>query len=92
MHGAEGLVALRQAQAIGLEALELGEAKVGDSHAAFAVDQDVLGLDVPVDDAEAVGCLQGFAHLWDELQYLLGGKAAFRHELAEARAFDVLEN
>ena len=41
------VLALGQARAIGQQ----GNPEIGDQHLAIPVDQDVIGLDVPVDDA-----------------------------------------
>ena len=57
--GPEQVAAMRQVAA----ALEAGQAEVGDPEVARAVDQQVAGLDVAVQDAQRVGVLQGLGRL-----------------------------
>ncbi len=45
-----------------------GNAKVSHLHAAIPQHHDVLGLDIPVNDAPAVGVLQGLQNLVHEMQ------------------------
>ena len=47
-----------------------GNAEVGHLHAAVPEHHDVMGFDVPVDDAAAVGVPQGLDDLGDEVQGL----------------------
>ncbi len=49
---------------------DAGDAEIGDLHAAVPQDQHVLGLDVPVDDAPAVGVIQSPQDLGDEVDSL----------------------
>ena len=51
---------------------ELGEAEVGDFHAAALVDENVLGLDIAMDDPFIVGKLQCVANLRHDRQGLAG--------------------
>ena len=67
-------------------AKQLGETEVGDLHAAFLVDQDVLGLDVAMDDAFIVGELQGIADLRHDPERFGGLQSAGPHRLAQIDA------
>ena len=49
-----------------------GDAEVGELGQALAVDEDVGGLDVPVDDAGVVDDLEGAGHLRQDRQDLRG--------------------
>ena len=61
-------------RAFGLADVGVGEgvsqSEVGNLHRAIRGDQDVLGLDVAVDDAVAVGMVQGCQHLEGDLGHL----------------------
>jgi len=65
---------------------QLRQTEVRDLHAAAAVQEDVLGLDVPVNDATVVGVLQGVTKLGHDGQRLARGDAAAREELAQVHA------
>ena len=71
LRGADDAPGFRQAD-FGLRAHDFGNAKVGDLHPAFPVQQDVLRLDIPVHDAFVVGELQRLANLRHDLQGLAG--------------------
>ena len=71
---------------------QLGEAEVGDLHAAPLVEQDVLGLDVAMDDAFVVGVLQRVADLRHDRQRLGRRQAARLDELPQVGAVDVLHH
>ena len=71
-------------------ARQLGQAEVGDLHAAALVEQDVFRLDVAVDDAFVVGELQGLADLRHDRQRLLRRQLAGLHQLPQIHAVDVL--
>ena len=45
---------------------EGGDAKIGNFHAAFFIEENVLGFDITVDDALVVGELEGFADGGDD--------------------------
>ena len=64
--GAQGLLGQGAVSAGG----HPGDAKVGHLHAAVPQHHHVVGLDVPVDDAPAVGVAQGLHDLGDEVQGL----------------------
>ena len=68
--GAEQVARARQIE-VGLAA---GQAKIGDPEITGVVDEQVRGLDVPVDDALLVGMLEGDGCLPAEL----GGTANVR--------------
>ena len=73
--------------------LELGDAEVGDLRGAVLREHDVLGLDVHVDDAPAVGVAERTGDLGGEVQRLLPRKHALLFEvLVEADALDVLHH
>ena len=52
-------------------AQEFGQAEVGDLHPPLLIDQDVLGLDVPMNDPFVMGELQRVADLRHDLERLL---------------------
>ena len=66
MDGAQGFLG----QGVAL-AHDPGNAKVHHLHAAVFQHHDVVGLDVPVDNAPAVGVLQALGDLHGEVQGLL---------------------
>ena len=66
MYGAQSFLGQRIALAH-----DPGDAKVGDLDGAVLQHHHVMGLDVPVDDAAAVGMLQGFGDLHTEMKGLL---------------------
>ena len=60
---------------------QLGEAEVGDLHAAARVEQDVLGLDVAVHDALVVRVLQRVADLRHDRERLARRERARAQQL-----------
>ena len=70
----------------------LGNAEVRDFHAAFFIQQDVVGLDVTVDDAGVVGELERLANLGDNLQRLARREFARPLELAQVQAVHILHD
>ena len=88
VHGAQGLLGqglplVRQAR----------DAEVGHPDAAVPQDHDVLGLDVPVDDATAVGVAEAPHDLGDEVQRLPPVQLApLFHILLEGDAVDQLHD
>ena len=54
------------------------------------IEQDVLGLDIPVQDALVVGELEGVADPWHQQHRLLRRKASCLHGLAQIDPIDVL--
>ena len=54
----------------------LGDPEIRDFHSTTLVQQDVLRLDVPMDDALFVRELQGIANLRDDLQSFAGQNVA----------------
>ena len=88
MHGAEGILrhGLRRV-------LQAGNAEIGHLHAAVPQHHDVLGLNVPVNDAAAVGVLQGTHDLNDEVQGLPPVHLApTRHVLLQGDAVNKLHD
>ena len=81
-----------QREVAGVAAQQLGQAEVGDLHAALAVQQDVLRLDVAVDDALLVGVLQGVADLRHDPQRLLRLQVAVAQQLPQVDAVHVLHD
>ena len=88
MHGAQSL--LRQ----GLGGVfQTGDAEVGHLHASIPQHHHVLGLDVPVDDAPAMGMAQAPHDLGDEVQRLTPVQLApLFHILLEGDAVDELHD
>ena len=72
VHRANGLVG----HGLGLALEEAGNAEVGHLDGAVLQEHDVLGLDVPVDDALLVGALQGHEDLGGEVDSLLPADGA----------------
>ena len=64
--------------------------EVRDLHAALAVQQDVLRLDVAVDDAAVVGVLERVADPRDDGERLARGQAFALEQLAQVHAIDEL--
>ena len=64
---------------------DAGDAKVHHPQLAVVQQHDVLGLDVPVDDAVAVGVVEGAEDLGDEMDGLPAGDLAAPHEGADRR-------
>ena len=81
-----------EAKRIATQAEDLGEAEVGDFHAPFAVDEDILRLDVAVHDAFVVGVLQRVAELRNDLQRPSGRKLPGLLELPQIYAIDVFHD
>jgi hypothetical protein len=52
---------------------ESGEAEVGELGLTVGIDEDVAGFDVAVDDAAAVGEVDGVADLLEDLDGATGG-------------------
>ena len=86
--GAEGLLGQGLA-GVG----QTGDAEVGHLHAAVPQHHDVLGLDVPVDDAPAVGVAQAAHDLGDKVQRFPPVHAApALHVLLQGDAVDQLHD
>ena len=73
---------------------EPGDAEVGHLQAAVPQHHDVVGLDVPVDDAPAVGVGEGLHDLGDEVEGLPPGQLAplLLHVLLEGDAVQQLHD
>ena len=72
---------------------QTGDAEIGHLHAAVPQDHDVLRLDVPVDDATAVGVAEASHDLGDEVQRLPPVQLApLFHILLEGDAVDQLHD
>ena len=71
---------------------QLGQAEVEDLQAAVFRDEDVLGLQVPVNDALLVGGGEAPGGLERELRRPARGKGAGREAAAERLAFEQLRN
>ena len=69
---------------------QLREAEVGDLHAAVAIEQHVLRLDVAVHDAAVVRELQRVADLRDDAQRLRGRQPSRALHLPQVHAVDEL--
>jgi hypothetical protein len=76
---AEDLVRRREGDLDRCPAQELCQPEVGDLHAAAAVQQDVLRLDVAVHDPRVVGVLQGVAYLPHDFQCVSRGQVSQCH-------------
>jgi hypothetical protein len=75
-----------------LAAHELGDAEVGDLHAALFVQQDVLRFDVAMDDTFVVGELQRLANLRHDLQRLARGKLPRSLQLPQVQSVHKLHD
>jgi hypothetical protein len=89
---ADRLVRLREPRRRGVLAEQLGEAEVGDAHAAVLADEDVLGLDVAVHDAVVVRELQRIAQLRHEREHVARGQLALQQQVAQVGAVDELHH
>ena len=88
MHGAQGLLG----QGVAL-AHDPGNAEVHDLDAAILQHHHIVGLDVPVDDAPAVGVLQALGDLHGKVQRLLPIEdALYLHILLQGYAVDELHH
>ncbi len=67
-----------------------GHAEVEDLRLAVLVDQDVVRLEVPVNDALEVRVLHGVAHLDEEFQTLMGAEALGLRVVQQRPALDEL--
>ena len=89
VHRADGLVG----HGLGLALQEPGDAEIGHLDGPVPQQHDVLGLDVPVDDALLVGVLQGQQDLGGEVQGLLPADGPFLLDiLLQGDAVDVLHD
>lgn len=70
----------------------LGEAEVGELCVAAAVDHDVVGLDVAVDDLVLGGDDEGLRDVEDDAQCFGFGQGPLAQALGEGAAGDVLED
>ena len=68
------------------------ETEVGDTRLARSVDQDVGGLDVPVDQPLGVGVMQCFGHGGDEFGRIIETKATVGDLGRQVAAFEELGN
>jgi hypothetical protein len=75
---------------VGIGVKQLGDAEVEEFGRAVGSHKDVGGLEIAVDDEIAVGVLDGFAYLEEELQYLVAG--AGLAEVADGDTIDELED
>jgi hypothetical protein len=75
---------------------QAGDAEVDDLHrgpaAAPLIDDDVVGLDVGVDHAGEVRLLEAAQHLAHDVDQVLAGERAARHQLGQRRAGQVLHH
>jgi hypothetical protein len=69
---------------------QLGDPEVGDLHPALAVEQDVLGLDIPMHHALVVGELQGLADARDDGQSLFRPHLPVPHQGPQTHPVHVL--
>jgi len=73
-------------------AQQLGQAEVGDLHAALFVEEQVLGLDVAVHEALLVRVFEGVANLRHDGQRLGGREPARLEKLPEIHAVHILHD
>ena len=92
VHGAEGRAGGGERRVGMFLAHELGDAEVGDLHAALRVEQDVLGLDVAVENSFLVRELERLADFRNDGERLGGGEASGLHGLAQVHAIDVFHH
>ena len=90
--GAEFRAALGQQHRVALFIENLGDAEVGDLHAAFRIEQDVLRFDVAMQHALRVRELQRVTDGGDDVQRLLRRETARTHGLAQVHAIDVFHD
>ena len=76
----------RQAQVGRCQVPQLGQAKVGNFHAALPVEEDVLGLDVAMYDALVVSVLEGVAHLCHDADIWSSLSGTGLHQLPQVLA------
>ena len=88
-HGAEACTAEGQAEFLAAGLTQLGDTEISDFHAAPGVEEEILRLDIAVEDALAVGVLEGLADSGDDFQRLFRGEAFCPHGLAQIHAIDV---
>jgi hypothetical protein len=70
----------------GIQPHQFGQAKVGDLYLSRAVEQDVFGLDVAMDDAAVVCVLEGIADLRNDGQGFLRLDTAAIQQLSQREA------
>jgi hypothetical protein len=87
---AEARAARGERRAAGRVADQLGDAEVGDLHAALRVEEEVFRLDVAVEHAALVGVLERLADLRHHRERLGGREAAGVHRLPQVHAVHVL--
>ncbi len=69
-----------------------GQPEVGHAGFARGVDQDVGGLDVPVDQPPSVGVMQGVGNRGDQLRRIPERRASLTHPDGQVAAFDELRH
>src|SRR5882724_4515637 len=89
--GADNALGFQQFD-IGLAAHDLGNAEVGDLHAALFVDQDILGFYVAMDDSFIVRKLQRRANLRHDLERFARREFAAALQLSQVQSVNKLHN
>ena len=82
----------RQRDLVGALSQQLGQPDIGDFDPAALVDQDILGLDVPVHDVFVVRELQRLADLRNDAQSLLRRELSAADHFPQVRAVNVLHD
>ena len=69
-----------------------GKPEIGHAGFARGVDQDVGGLDVPVDQPSAMGVMQGVGDRGDQFRRIPEGRASLFHPDCQVASFDELRD
>jgi hypothetical protein len=71
---------------------QLRQAKIGNLYSALAIEEDILGLDVTMNDSFFVGVLERVTDLLHDGQRFLRRHPTFLKELPQVHAIDILHD